>query len=557
VERLKRLVAPHLDGMDATTVEHLNALRWVEPLLPPEVRFALPAVRASNNWVVAPARSRTRAALACFDPHLEVNRLPAVWYEAILHTPEDYRIGITMPGVPGIVMGRTRHLAFGFTYGFMDMIDFFIEDCRHGRCRRGDGWSPIEVRSEQILRRGSSPAQVFLRSTSHGALESDPLRQDLPDGLYLARAWSNAVSGASPCLEAMSRVPLVRSVEDAQILLREVTISCNWLIADARGGIGYQQSGRLPLRSHSGLYPVPGWRPDLAWRGWADPSTLHSVRDPEAGYLATANELINPPGGPVVVNLPMGSYRVERIRQLLETTPEATAEDMRHIQLDLCSLQAERFMELFEPHLPDTIAGRLLRRWDGRYDPASRGATLFEEVYSTLLRRVFGEGLFGVEVWDALGEHTTILTDYYHLFDDALLSSDTSWWGPAGRETVLREVLEGALGRLDPRKVEPWGRRQRIIMENIFFGGRLPRWLGFDRGPIPLPGNRATIVQGAAFTIHGHRSSFAPSWRFIADMGSKGAATCLSGGPSGTRFSRFYASEVDAWLSGKYKRLEP
>ena len=557
VAKLKRLVSPHLDGLDDVTIQHIRDLQWVAPLLPPAVRFALPNLKASNNWTVAGRRTASDTPLICFDPHLEVNRLPPVWYEAVMHTRDDYRIGITMPGVPGIVMGRNRHTAFGFTYGFMDMIDFFIEECRDGRCRRGDRWIELEIRSEEIRRKGKEPIRITVRESSHGVVEADPRREDLPAGLYLARAWSNHRSAASQSLNSLYRTLSARTVPEAQGLLREVTISCNWVLADRDGNIGYQQSGRMPIRRHSGLHPVPGWDERFAWQGWVDPSRLHSVLNPDAGFLATANDDLNPPDGPLAINLPMGGYRAERIRDVLGGIDGATVDDMKRLQLDLYSIHAEQFLELMRPSLPDAPAADLLRRWDLRYDRASRGATLFEDVYHRLLRAVFGEGMFGVETWDAIVSSTTILADYYHLFDHALLGGDSSWFDGRGRDALFQGALEETLRELDPESVPTWGERQQIMMDNIFFRGRLPGWLGFDCGPIPLEGCRATVVQGAVFSAHGRCTSFSPSWRFISDMASDEAFTVLPGGPLGRRFSRWYASDVQRWLDGGYKVLCP
>ena len=95
------------------------------------------------------------------------------------------------------------------------------------------------------------------------------------------------------------------------------------------------------------------------------------------------------------------------------------------------------------------------------------------------------------------------------------------------------------------------------MMKNVFFDGRLPRWLGFDHGPIELPGNRATVVQGGIFTSHGRQTTFTPSWRFITDLGQDHALTALAGGPSGRRFSRWYTTDISRWLEGDYKTLRP
>jgi len=559
IDKLKRLATPHLDGLDDTTVEHIRQLRWVDPLLPEAVRFlaALPTVSASNNWAVAGSRTAERGAVICFDPHMEVNRLPAIWYESVMHTDDDYRIGITMPGVPGLVMGRTSALAFGFTYGFMDMVDYFIEDCRDGRCRRGDGWSDVDSRSETVRRRGKDPIHITIRTTSHGVIEADPTRGDLPNGLYLTRAWSNQERAGSPSMTALYRILHARTVPEAQEILRNVTISCNWVLADRDGNIGYQQSGRLPARRHSGLYPVPGWEDELAWQGDVDPVRLHAVLNPPDGFMATANDDLNPPNGPLAINLPMGSYRADRIRSVLAEQPSVSIDDMRRLQLDVTSMQAERFMEVFRPLLPTTPAAELLRCWDLRYDRNSRAATVFEDVYQALLRKVFGDGLFGVGVWDRLVTSTTVLAGYFHLFDAVLLDGDPAWFGDKGRDRVCAEVLHDVLSSVDVSSVPPWGEQRQIMMRNILLGGKLPTWLGFDHGPVALEGNRATVVQGQIFTAYGRSTTFGVSWRFITDMATDDVHTVLPGGPSGRRFSKWYRSEVDRWLTGGYKVLCP
>jgi penicillin amidase len=558
VEQLKKLVAPHLDGLDDETVEALRNLRHIRSLLPPQIRFlsTLPRVSASNNWAVSGARTQTGSVLFATDPHLEINRLPALWYEMVAHLPNDDHMGITMPGSPCMIMGRTRDLAFGFTYGFMDVADFFIEEVRGGCVRRGDDFVEIESRNETILRTGADPVVVTIRETDAGVLEADPRTEKLEDGFYLTRAWSAQRNASAPSLDAIRRITAARTVPEAQVVLRDIAISCNWVVADREGNIGYQQSGWLPVRAHSGMYPVPAWDADLAWKGIVASERLHSALNPPEGFLATANDEINPPGGPLTVNLPMGSYRVDRIRSVLSDAHDVSISDMKRLQLDLYSLHAKRLMGVLEPLLPDTPAAELLRRWDLRYDRDSRAATVFEKLYRALLDRVFGEGLFGAQAWAAIADGTYGLSDFYHLFDNVLLGSDPSWYGETGRTALFAEVANEVLSSIDLGSVQRWGQHQSLMMKNIFFDGKLPAWLGFDYGPIELVGNRATVVQGGVLRAHNRLSTFAPSWRMVTDMAEDACHTVLPGGPSGRRFSRFYTTDIRRWLKGEYKIIE-
>jgi penicillin amidase len=552
LQRLKTLCAPHLDAVDDELVALLKQVREVRGLVPDAVRFleALPKVMASNNWAVSAERSASGHALQCNDPHLECNRLPAVWYEWVGCLPDDFRLGITMPGVPGLVMGRTRMLSAGFTYGFMDMVDLFVEEIRDGQARRSGGWEPVDERVERIERKGSSPIEVQVRQTTHGVIEADP-HTKLDDGLYLCRAWSGQLGGAARSLEALYRRQHATDVAAGMETLREVSISCNWLLADRHGHIAYQQSGLLPRRKHSGLHPVQGWDSQMAWDGLVPAEELSHTLNPPGGVLATANQDLNQPGRPLSINLPMGSYRVDRIEALLSEKAKLDLEDMKRIQRDLYSLQAERFLELLRPILAELPGAEVLLEWDGRYDAASRGATAFERFYEGVLREVFGKGLFGEEAWDAIAGTSGIVVDFYHLFDAVLLGEDETWFGEEGRDALFRRVLAEVL--IEP--VPTWGEVRQVTMTNLFFGGRLPRFLGFDHGPFPLEGNRATVVQGAIYTAHGRTTTFTPSYRYLTDLGTDEAHTVLAGGPSDRRWSQWYRTDIERWLRYQYKTL--
>ena len=566
LQRLKSLYAPHLDGLTDEVVELIRQVRVFQPIIAP-LPAVLPNLTASNNWAVAPNRSEAGRALECHDPHLECNRLPAVWYEALLHTPEDYQMGATMPGIPGVIMGRTRHLSAGFTYGYMDMIDYFIEDCRAGKYRRDDGWKPFRERRETISRKKHAAVDIVVHENEHGTLECDPRapRHEngaLDDGLYLCRAYAAQFGGAARSLNALVEIRQAQSVEQARHALREVSISCNWVVADREGNIAFQQSGLLPRRQTSGLYPIPGWQSDLAWQGLVPAEDFAWLENPAEGYLATANEDRNQPGKPQAINMSAGSYRHERITELLAAKLKLSIADMQRIQADLLSPQARRFMTHLRPLIPDTPAGRLIADWDLRYDVQSRGAALFEAFYHALLREVFGRGLFGPDVWDAVVSTTNLLGSYFHVFDEALLADDEQWFGGRGRAAVFRQVLEHVLA-VPGDSVRPWGEQRQVTMRNLFFGGKLPglvsRLLGLDHGPIAVAGGRATIVQGQIFQTHGRQTTFAPSYRAVTDMGADEMHTVLAGGPSGNflsgLFSGLYKTDIARWLNCEYKTI--
>src|SRR5437870_3067232 len=80
----------------------------------------------SNAWVVSGSRSATGKPLLANDPHLGLTA-PPVWYFAHLHAPGMDVIGATLPGVPGVVVGRNERIAWGFTNTGPDAQDLFLE----------------------------------------------------------------------------------------------------------------------------------------------------------------------------------------------------------------------------------------------------------------------------------------------------------------------------------------------------------------------------------------------------------------------------------------------
>jgi len=103
--------------------------------------------------------------------------------------------------------------------------------------------------------------------------------------------------------------------------------------------------------------------------------------------------------------------------------------------------------------------------------------------------------------------------------------------------------------------VKPYGATRQVMMRHLLFGGNLPACLGFDRGPITLPGSRATVHQGQIYRADGRDTTFAPSLRLVTDLATDEAHTTLAGGVSDRRFSQWYNNGTADWSSGSYKVL--
>ena len=529
----------------------LSEVELVERNVPEAVKWlvAAPRLMASNNWCVSGSRTASGAAMLSNDPHLETNRLPNVWVEQSFAWPGGYAILMTMPGLPAPLVGRNEHLSWGATYTFMDAIDSWVEHRRDGKFRRGDTWVDFDQRVETIKRKKGEPIVETFWENQHGVLDGDATAE----GYSLATRWTGSTGGAQSINKLLS-MWTARTVSEGMGAFREVESSFNWIFADSAGDIGYQMSGLMPRRSDdwSGFAPRAGWEERFDWKGFVNPEELPQVHNPADGIIVTANQDLNHLGSANPINAPMGDYRARRIAQLLKERDDHDVDSFRAIQMDTFSIQAAEFLEVLAPLLRTGPIADALRDWDCQYDLQSIGATAFELFYTELLVEMFGPAC-GVPVIDHLRDATGTFIDFYQNFDRVLVAESSPWLGERTRD----EVWSAALASVADRVPEPWGKRNHLTLTNMFFGGKLPRFLGFDRGPIPIRGGRATPHQGQIYRAGERLTSFTPSLRLVADMSAPVLHTALCGGPSDRRFSRWYTSGVDGWLAGRLKVRKP
>jgi len=469
------------------------------------------------------------------------------------HLDDYYSVGATMPGLPGLVVGRTPNLSSGATYSYMDTVDSWIEQCGKGKYFREDeGWVDFRRREEVIKRKKHSDVAVTFYENTHGVLDGDPHQE----GYYLATRWSGAQAGPVS-MNSMVDLFDAKSVEEGMNLLGQIETTWSWVLADSEGSIGFQMSGLMPERGDgvSGFIPALGWKSEHDWKGFVHHQDLPGCVNPESGFFITANNDLNAFGKKKPIYLSMGSYRADRIRDLIEEKIAGggsglTVEDCCSFQFDLLSAQAVKFMEILRPLLPDTPRGRLLKEWDCRYDLESKGAWLFERFYDELIYRVFGDFGFGRKTARFLKKQTGTFVGFFDCFDSILLKEHSSWFGGKTREALYREAAEAAL----QCKPQAWKKGRKFRMKHILLGDTVFKLLGLNRGPYFCRGGRSTVHQGQ---IHnGSRiTTVTPSVRMITDFSSPVCHTALAGGPSDRPFSRWYASDVKRWLSGDYKRL--
>ncbi len=536
----------------------------------------------SNNWVVDGAMTASGMPLLANDPHLSA-RAPSIWYLAHIAAGEYDAIGATLPGAPGVVLGRNRRIAWGATNVGADVEDLYRErlDGTGRFARFGNRWEPLTIVPETIGVKGQAPVRIEVRVSRHGPLVSDainavnaaspsPVRRALPAVEPLALRWT-ALDATDTTIAALLRLGDARNWGDFTAALRDFVVpSQNFVYADVDGHIGYLAPGRIPIRAAGdGSLPAPGWTGESEWIGWVPFDDLPRAYDPPEHRIVTANDRPAPPAYPYLLGLEWAEpYRAERITDLVRK-PKLTPDDFAAAQRDTMSLHAKAVLPLLlaiavPQDADDREAVRLLRRWgyDARGDSAA--AALFEAWFLHLAPALAGDEL-GPLVLDAYqGRYSYVTRFIVHLLQAH--PSGRNWCDDVRTpqpETCAEEVgnaLHAAVGDVRRRLGGgPPGWRWDALHPVVFPHQGLDslRWLR------PLVSRRAagsgdwsTVDVGAVAADQPYEQHAIASYREIIDLSRRDDSRYLDAlGESGHPLSPHYDDFLSDWRAVRHRPM--
>ena len=322
---------------------------------------------------------------------------------------------------------------------------------------RGE-WRHAEVRRETIHVRGGRPVDLVVTVTHHGPVVlGDPASGHAVSLRYSATAEPN------PTFDALLPMLRASSADELEAAMRPwVDPGNNLVFADVHGAIGYRTRGRLPVRAPANAWlPVPGWDGAHEWTGTIPFAEMPTLRDPAAGWIATANSRIVDAAYPHYLGLDYASdFRTRRLVARLRDIHGATVADMAAIHADRSSIPARALLELASRIEPLDAGSRealaMLRRWDGAMDADSAPAAIYAAFRARLVRDVL-HPILGPLASDAFASvpsaavsHVARLrgrvADWIREDDRTLLAKGDDWGSVmaralAGAVAALRETL--------------------------------------------------------------------------------------------------------------------
>ncbi|NIB41712.1 penicillin acylase family protein [Pseudomaricurvus alkylphenolicus] len=531
-----------------------------------------PLQLGSNNWSVSGELSEGGKPIVANDPHLKSNILPGPAYPMAIITPEYRIVGSGIAGMPTMLIGRTEHVAIGATNGYGDTQDLYVETIdpqNPSHYLEGTKSLPLEIIEETFRVKDDREASGY-RKVNHNIrlTRRGPLVSGIFDGLNTDKALSmrwSMLEAMEPSI-ALDGILFAQSVDDVRTTLSSKTmISANWVFADIHGNIGYQASGRIPIRRQGESWlPYPVTSDKDNWIGWIPTEHMPQSENPSRGWVGTANQKVVGDDYPYYYSSYFShSYRYQRMRELLDSRRIMSIDDHWQYQRDTKNMMAvtiaPRMAEALLKHQDTLVMGKVLDEWNHHDDIDLAAPAIFHSTYQELAKLVFE---------DELGEELAAqMLEIRYLWQERLekmiMDAQSPWFdittSRASEETLddlLYQAAIAAKNSLQEKMGEDpmqwrWGE-----IHTIEFNSPL-RSKGFGKsllgaGTHPFPGSGETIHRAAFGFAQPFDTSFSASLRMIADLSdTEKVLAVIPGGTSGRLFSPHRDDQVQAFVTGE------
>ena len=513
-------------------------------------------VDGSNNWVVSGAHTVTGKPLLSNDMHLG-HQMPNLWYGAHLRSGAVDVAGVTLPGMPYVIVGHNQRIAWGFTNVGPTVTDVYIENVNaQGEYQTPTGWLLPQHRLEVIRVKGKPDVTVDVRVTRHGPIITElvpgetrnlALRWTLYDGLRIPFFDVNAAQNWDEFKKAFSLL-------DAP--------AQNVVYADVDGNIGYHATGKVPIRAAGdGSLPVGGTDNAHEWTSYIPFDKLPNIYNPPSGIIATANGRIAPDDYPYPISMEWEApWRTARIYHVLESGRQFSPADMLALQTDVHSesvlFAAERLVYAVDhaskPSARAKQAADLMRSWDGRMLSTEAAPTITEKSIRELNRLLLEPKLGSAAPDSSAAEGLSWKTYSWQMrsvwLENILLHRPKRWLPDKypNYDELLAAAVEAAVAEPQaPKDLASWrwGRVNAVDIQHPVFG-RIPILHYWAE-----PGLKEQ--SGSGYTVKAVTPHHGPSERFTANLADLDHSTLnLVTGQAGNLSSPYYMDQWRAWYEG-------
>ncbi|MCP8351991.1 penicillin acylase family protein [Candidatus Synchoanobacter obligatus] len=494
----------------------------------------------SNAWVISPKRTKSGSAIVASDPHLSYN-VPNTFY--LIHMKSDTLelTGASIPGAPGIIIGRNANISWGFTNSRLAQSDIFYAKDIEGKTER--------IETIKVL--GGKDVTVTYYDTDYGTLISDPGSE-----YDVALNWTGMVS-VDMTLDALHNIGNASSLKEAKKSFKYFhTPAQNMVMSDNKGNYGLYVLGNVPIRQHSGRVAVPAteayrWKKPIPY--WEMPY----VENPPRGYVMNANNyVVSPHYGYNVSKLGFDDLRAIRLAKMLKEDKAYTAEDNKRIQLDNEDQQwfvMKDTLMMVEPR-SDLAKGAIqaLDQWDGVADRTSYEVTIFSAWQREIASKIY------LDIMQTLPSWAKPVHDDFFVINTIKNNTKACQINGGDCKDFLSDTLEAALAQLSARygtkDIEQWqwkGSHKAQFKHGIF--KKVPLLKQLSARQAEVDGTRDSLNRSRWFAgRQGFMGTQGACLRMVVDLESQQGHFIIPMGESGNVLSKHYSDLLPIWADGDY-----
>lgn len=522
---------------------------------------------SGGAWVVEGSKTASGGPILAADLY-SAPEMPSLWYEMHLVGGVYDVAGASLPGLPGIAVGRNRSIAWAWGAGSADNVDLYVERLRAGSAVQAayeGGWEDVRLVEERIDVRGrTEPVRVETVITRHGPLVPPfEAGEGEREGVALCWAGWGQATGFGSCLLALNRAS---SWDEFRAVLQRWTVPARaFLYADTAGNTGCAIAGLVPISPRGdGRLPLPGWVAAYDWTGLV-PSDLPSQPSKGGGLVTSLGDALPETGTSGAGSLGSSpTYAATRVSALVEARAPLTADEAMAIAGDLYGPSQPLLSLLLSRPPADWVEQRslpYLRYWDLQYDAESAGAGIYETFYWRLVHNTLDDEL-GADLVESYLQYAPA----HRRVIEALAREPASPWfddlrtpEQEDRNAILARSFAEALDWLGRRFGDlpyewNWGRVHNVTFRHPL-GVSWPLTILLNRGAMRAGG--APECVSATQPLYGSRMVVGslPAYRLIVDLGSGESLALLATGQSGNPVSPHYGDMIEAWREGRFHPL--
>lgn len=543
----------------------------------------------SNNWVVNGNKSVSGKPIIANDPHLTFSA-PGIWYAAVIKSKDWNAAGVTLPGVPGIVIGKGDGISWVLTNVMNDDSDFYIEKLDSSKTKYFvDGqWQNLNIIKDTIKIKDGKDQVITIKETHRGPIISDihpyntiynKSNQKTPP---ISMRWSG--NDFSDEMLAFYKINKAKNWNEFRDAVKYFGIpGQNFVYADVKGNIGYVMGARIPIRNNNNPTLVfDGTTSVNDWKGYVPTQEIPVILNPAENFIASANNKTLKNFKYHISNLWEPSSRIDRIRELLTSKEKYSVTDFEKYQMDIVSPYAKTItsyiLNSFEAiKVKDknlNMSLEMFRDWNFEMNKYSQTPAIYAVFLKYFLKNIFydemGDDFYNRYVFMANVPYRSLL--------QILEKPETSWFDDIKttqketRDEIIRKSLADALTELEENFGKDltnwqWGRMHKVMFKHAFSGyfSLLDQYINI--GPFEIGGDGTTINNSeypfaksieefSSFRHNEFDNILGPSMRFICDFANPDEFyLVLTTGQAGNVMSDHYRDQNPLWLKGKYMKI--